>query len=353
MFNANLNIMSSRDESREDRGIAALIMLCAGGLMLIGGSAYLVQIFSVLYGAAAGALLQSNATGTQVAQQLQQTAQQYNSLHGGILESYVLLIISLLSFGVAFLMFLRYYDRGNSATMKKYAIPHIGFTLIYVMLFYVVVSPFYYYFGGGVYMYVVYAGIALSFASAAFLEYMNRAPAPSKSAKLKHTITINPGKPYSNMGDLQDELFSKLKGHIRIVDKHFNSVALANFHRLANRSVISLTKVTILTSKEMLDTDFTSNMIDFRSELNEAGVGVEVRLLDDKDSTEQHERMLLTDTVAYKIPPFNIINKRSEHITMINLGEALKRFNYLYSRAMKLENYMVRKDREPIQPPAA
>jgi hypothetical protein len=49
---------------------------------------------------------------------------------------------------------------------------------------------------------------------------------------------------------------------------------------------------------------------------------------------------------AYKIPPFNIINKRSEHVIKASFRDADRRFSELLNRAIKLENYQVEKDRK-------
>jgi hypothetical protein len=61
-------------------------------------------------------------------------------------------------------------------------------------------------------------------------------------------------------------------------------------------------------------------------------------VLDDGDAAKQHERLLLDGSEAYKIPPLNIINKKSEHITAVNRDDAARRFEDLWSRAIKFEN---------------
>jgi hypothetical protein len=140
-----------------------------------------------------------------------------------------------------------------------------------------------------------------------------------------------------------------MSGHLRIIDKHFNSTALANLHRIIEGSVANFTKITILTSGEMLDSDTSGDMVDFRSELSAQGVAFEVRLLGERDAVEQHERIMMDDKLAFKVPPFNIINKRSEHITRISHADARNRFNQLLERSTKLENYMVRRGRDESQ----
>jgi len=99
-----------------------------------------------------------------------------------------------------------------------------------------------------------------------------------------------------------------------------------------------------------MDSGFNTNLVDFRNELNELGVVLEVKLMDDKDAVQQHERLLMDDSIAYKIPPFNIINKRAEHITSVNVKEAHLRFQHLYDRAIKLENFMVKRARDEEKP---
>jgi hypothetical protein len=234
--------------------------------------------------------------------------------------------------------------------IKTYGLMHGAFTVIYLLLIYVMVSDFYSTLSGfqSLYMALPYCALAICIACDCMIQYSLRfGPQPTK---MKYSIGVDPSKPFSNVMNLQDELFSKLSGHIRIVDKHFNTGALENFHRLMGDSISNFTKITVLTSSRMLDSTFASSITDFRNELSGAGVGLDVRVMDDKDEVEQHERILMDDKVAYKIPPFNIINTRSEHLTRIGFNEAQRRFHQLYSRSLTSENYFMKKAHEADQP---
>ncbi len=220
---------------------------------------------------------------------------------------------------------------------------HSGLVVFYILMIYLILSDFYTSFNQ-IYLYIVYFGMGLCIMSDLYLQYEIRQP--KAESKIPRTISIDPSKPFSNVIALQDQLFPNMNGHLKIVDKHFNSAALQNFHRIAEKSMQNFTKVTILTSKEMLDSGFGQYVSDLRSELSGAGVGLEIKLMDDKDTVDQHERIMLDDKIAYKIPPFNIINKRSEHITRISHEEANKRFQYLFNRSIKLENYSVKRARD-------
>ena len=334
---------TDRSQDSHVRNTMLTIILALGSLMLIAGSIYILKELAILYGVGEGAVIQSISDNSNVSASLTYAATQLPLLHRDILESYALFLLSLGISGASFIMFIRRYDRGN-ATISQYTMLHLALTIVYLLLLYFVISDFYTYLQS-MYIYTTYAGIAICIMMDIALEYNIRYQYASKTSKTLRALAIDPSKPFSNLMALQDGLFSKMSGSLKIIDKHFNSAALANLHRLTGPSVSNFNKITILTSKEMLDSSFWSNSADFRSELRSGGIGVEIRLMDDKDAVDQHERMLLDDSVAYKIPPFNIINKKSEHITRINHGEASSRFDYLYSRALKMENYAVKNAR--------
>ncbi|MFI5412410.1 MAG: hypothetical protein ACHQX1_00795 [Candidatus Micrarchaeales archaeon] len=329
----------------------AIYALNVGSLILIAGAIYLLKELSILYGIGVGAAIQSITDNAPLASLVSSEATQLTSLHTGIIESYVILLVALGLTGAAFVLYIKRHEKGNNA-INTYALLHSGLIVVYLLMLYLIISTF----SGnfvGTYMYMIYAGLVICILCDLYLQYMLRQPSLSVSkpgSKMKNTLTIDPSKPFSNIMALQDQLFTNMSGYLRVIDKHFNSAALANFHRLTEKKITNFTKITILTSKEMLDSGFGSNLTDFKVELGEAGVGLEVKLMDDKDTIEQHERILMDDKIAYKIPPFNIINKRSEHITRINFEEANKRFNYLYGRAIKMENYAIKRARDGNQP---
>ena len=337
----------------KDRGLRNFILLgalCFGSFLLIVGAIYMIKDFAILYGAGVGAyetanfllpLIHGNSTAAQI---LAQTSAQLTDLHKGILESYITLLVALIIMASAFIMLVRRNDKNNSA-VRRYTMMHLAFTVVYILLFFIVISNFYADFQS-VYIYIPYVGMFMCVVLDLYIEYKIRMPAPDAAGpRPMSSMSMDPNKPFSNIVAMQDQLFPAMSGHLRIVDKHFNSVALTNFHRLVDKNMSNFTKVSVLTSKEMMDTSFNSNLTDFKNELSDMGVGIEVKLMDDKDAVDQHERIMMDDRIAYKIPPFNIINKRSEHITKINFADANRRFQQLSSRAIKFENYAVKQAR--------
>jgi len=133
---------------------------------------------------------------------------------------------------------------------------------------------------------------------------------------------------------------------VGVVDKHFNSAAMSNLYRLIPRDRANIKSLKILTSAEMLDSKFGSNYLDFKEELKNSNIEIEVKIMKEEDAVTQHERFIFDQQGAYKIPPLNIINKKSEHITRMNTRDARKRFDYLYQNSLKFENYMEKQARE-------
>ena len=299
----------------EDRG-RGLIALSISGLssfLLLAGAIYAIKEFSIFYGIGLGAGLQSSASNSPITPILQSYLTNISSFHQGILESYVLFMLAFMLIGASFINFIRAYDR--DVLSGTYVILHTSFTVVYILLLFVILSDFAVYLQSA-YLYLVYAGAAGAFLSDTYLVYLSRKPSV-KQAHVKHSISINPSTPFSNVINLQDQLFSQMHGHLRIVDKHFNSVALANLHRLIENSMPNFTKISILTSKEMLDSKFNESVSDFKTEISGPGIGLEIRIMEDADATQQHERILMDDKMAYKIPPFNIITKRSETFILL------------------------------------
>lgn len=330
----------------EARGKSSFVyyLIGIGSLILIAGALYMVKNFSFYFGVGVGAASQSLSSNTPLASSplLQDTVYNLSGLHVGILESYVIFLVALGLMGSAILMFIMRNER--STTLQRYHFLHFGFTIVYILLFVIIVSAFYNLFQP-LYLYIYYVGMGICLAADGYLQYLMMQPT-SRASRIRRTMTMNPSKPFSNMVALQEQLFPNMSGHLRVVDKHFNSNALINFNRAVDRNMTNFSKITILTSREMLDSGFSTSLMDFSNELKESGVALEVKLMDEKDTVEQHERLLMDDSTAYKIPPFNIINKRAEHITTVNLKEALARFNHLYNRAITLDNFAVKRARD-------
>jgi hypothetical protein len=149
-------------------------------------------------------------------------------------------------------------------------------------------------------------------------------------------IVMDPKTPYTNMINLSNRL--KLSGDVRILDMHFDYKSAENLSRMISRSAGNYHTISLLTKKDRLGSDFMKSYADLKDELNALNVSMEIRILDPKDALEQHERLLIDSSKAYKIPPINIINKKSEHIVGVNYQNALSRFSDLWARATKYEN---------------
>ena len=327
------------------RNVALIyVVLSIGALMLIFGSVYLVYKLSFLYGIGVGGATQSLAYNNSVATELQSLVLGASTLGEGVLESFIAFVVALATGAASFILLLSRRDLPSRFT-SKYTFMIGILSLVFILLFFIASSsiPYGYY---STYELIPYLGFFICVGSVGYIEYIIRTKQHKAPARGRMAVAMDPAKPFSNMVSVQEQIFSNMVGDMRIIDKHFNSTALQNFYRLLEKDIGNYTKITILTSKEMLGASFAQEINDFRTELTGAGIELDARLMDDKDTVEQHERIIMDDRIAYKVPPFNIINKRSEHITKINFGEADRRFAQLYSRAIKLDNYQVEKDRK-------
>ncbi|MEM0106730.1 MAG: hypothetical protein QXD11_00870 [Candidatus Micrarchaeaceae archaeon] len=156
--------------------------------------------------------------------------------------------------------------------------------------------------------------------------------------KLARNIAINPDTPYSNILLLSNELFAKLKGKLKILDMHFDSTALENLSLLLKKNEQNFSDILVLTSNARTSIKLKKSYRDYSTELANKGVTFMIRVMNDEDSIKQHERLLIDDSNAYKIPPLNIINRKSEHIVKVTQKDAIKRFDYIWNRATKLDN---------------
>lgn len=339
--------MATGRRTEEERNLYLWLsaIMAIGSLTMIAGAVYIMKTYTLWFGIGAGVYLQAYASNSIIVPALSSTASSLVPLHQSILETYVLATIALLIAGVSFLMFVRNYDARGTVTNRKYAAPYLALVVVYLMLLYITASPFYNYLKID-YMYILYTGVSAGILSSAYLEYMTRRSyALQKQEMPRNSISVDASKPFTNALELQEGLIAKLGGNLIVVDKHFNSTGLANFHRLISSYTANFNKVTILTSRGMLDSDFMANISDFRREMGSYNIELDVRLMDEKDAVDQHERLLIDDRVAYKVPPFSIINKRSEHITRISASDARASFSHLYSRAIKLDNYAIKQAR--------
>jgi hypothetical protein len=182
-----------------------------------------------------------------------------------------------------------------------------------------------------------YIGCIIAFAAGAHtISILSRKSAPVKRAVRQ--IAIDPKTPYSNIVNISNRLMSRLNGNVRIVDMHFDSRGVDNLARLVKAADAHYSGILVLTRADRLTKEFERNYLDFRNELQNRNIAFELRVMNEDDAKDQHERLLMDDEYAYKIPPLNIINKKSEHIVSINHDVAMRRFDDLWSRATKPEN---------------
>jgi hypothetical protein len=323
--------MAQQMRAHELRAALFMIILAAT-LIMFAGAVYMVKEISKLYGAGAGALLQANGYNQSVIPLLSTVSSNLGLFHIGTLLSYVLTLIAMIMFGSALLLVSRRNDEDGGHGLT-YGLINSALLAVYVILIVTLLSYFSAYLSQS-YLLIIYGGIGLGALANIYLQYELRAKASDHH--MSSSISLNPSTPFSNIINLQDEIFSKMNGHLRIIDKHFNSTALTNLSRLIDGYQSNFSKVTVITSTEMQDSKFTANAQEFEKEMSGLGIPTEIRLMDHKDGAEQHERLLMDDQVAYKIPPFNIINKKSEHITRVKAAEARARFHQLYARAQKI-----------------
>ena len=323
--------MAQQMRANELRSVLFTLIFVAS-LIMFAGSVYMVKQVAELYGAGAGAVLQARADGTQVVQSITPVSSNLGLFHIGAVISYVLAIIAVILFGSALVMVAKRSEEDASHALT-YGLLNSAFVAIYLIMLAVLLSYFYSYMSQP-YLFVICAGVVLSILANFYLQYELRMK-PSAHL-MSSSVSINPSTPFSNMINLQDEIFSKLSGHLRIIDKHFNTAALMNLSRLIDGQTANLSAITVITSKEMQDGKFSAGASEFEKELLAKGIPAEIRVMDQKDAAEQHERLMMDDTVAYKIPPFSIINRKSEHVTKVKAAEARARFHQLYARAGKI-----------------
>ncbi len=334
-------------QEKQDQYKSNFILLSLASFMLLLVSVYLVHDFSFNYGVGVGSILQASHTNSSITPDLQSAALNLSSVYVAMWESYLLVAMSAI---MTILALELYFHRTNKyeAVTRRYTLVHTLLSIIYIILFFIISASGLSYAYSAILLFAAYFGMIVALITDAYTEYVINQP---KSAKSRSTsgFLINPATPYSNLLLLKEKLFSGLQGNLMIVDKHFNSQAIDNLHRLLDGATGKIESITLLTSKDMLDSKFPSNYGDLRNELNGKGVKFEVKLMDEKDASDQHERFMISNKGAFKIPPINIINKKSEHITRINDSSARRRFNYLYKRAITLENHMLKLSREPDQ----
>ncbi len=325
-----------------------LLLLVLGSLLILGNAIFTVQIFSIQYGLGAGATIQSTADKMNISSVLSGSASEIQMLYNLIMESYIEVLLAIILFAISLVMWIRRSPK-NESYKKTYILSHAAITIIYVLLFFIIYSntPSLFY---GLFQYVGYFGIVLVLLSDIYLEYFFRRQHATVS-RSRRTLSIDPSTPYTNLINIREQIFKGLTGNVYIVDKHLNSAALSNLNRLFSEENGTTRSINILTSAEMFDSGFNVNYNDLRNEFQNRGITVDVWIMDSKDSSSQHERFIADDNSAFKIPPLNIINRKSEHVVRMKVSDARSRYKYLMRGAIKLENYKLKKSRNDESSP--
>lgn len=87
-------------------------------------------------------------------------------------------------------------------------------------------------------------------------------------------------------------------------------------------------------SKVHLSRDYKDVFKAFKDEMANRGIIVELRILNEKDAEEIHDRYLLSEVLSYNTPPWNIIHKKLGDIMRIRDADTKKRyFKKYWSRA--------------------
>ncbi len=333
----------ANEGSEESKTYQYLVLVLGLASLVVATSAvYIMEILSLSAGVGAGALVQSGADHTNVIANLTIVASQLSNLRSAINETYIIALIAFGMLGSILVIYITRYRRFG-ALSRKYTLLHMTLTLIYAGLLYIILSNLQVNLINS-YFVLLYVAIAVALAIDLYLEFVVRSSAIPNILG-RSGMRIEPDTPYSNIIKLRETIFSKLNGDVRLVDKHFNSDAISNLHRLLDTNLASIKKIEVLTSKEMFDAKFNENYTDFKNELKNAGVELNFMLMSDADSVAQHERFIFDEQRAYKIPPLNIINKKSEHIVTLRVGEARSRFELLMKNSTKYDNYIVKQAR--------
>ncbi len=306
------------------------ILLITFSVILLGSGVLSVEFFSTQYGLGAAAILTATATNTSVIHLLQYAASQNGVFYQAILESYIITGIGFVLFAMTFVLWL-HKQSGYGNFLKIFTPLHLILVFIYFVLLFITYSAFDF----NLYsltLDITYLSIIFSILLDVYIGYRIYGTDVKKRFS---GIKISPNKPYTNMINLRERMFSSFTGNVGIVDKHFNSQALLNLYRLISDNK-NIKEITIISSSEMLDSSFNKEYRDLKNELEESGIKIEVKLMNQNDAVQQHERFIFDDSSAYKIPPFNIINKKSEHILKMSRRDAVKRFEELLLKSVKI-----------------
>ena len=305
----------------------AYIGMLAGFIVLL-SSVYYIEQISYYLGEYSGVATMINTYNLNVSTSLLPLIAAGSALRLGIFVAYMLLVFAVvvLAIGIVWIV-QRQFSKIERAIM---AIAAASFLLLTMIL------EFNFTFGGFISEYYTYYIGAVLALFAAFYPYAWAAK--PQSARRTQPIEINPDTPYTNMTLLSNRLMKRLQGVIRILDPHFDAQGIENLSRLLKGNEERYRSFMVLANGERFGREFGRAYLDFKRELEAEGITIELKVLKREDAITQHERLIMDENVAYKIPPLNIINRKSEHIVGVNSGEARRRFDELWGRATKYEN---------------
>jgi hypothetical protein len=314
-------------------GIAALLVLIGGFATLMYSFYYIQQLsfnLGIYYGIQ-GTVSALNASKTAVGSNLLQVTQgPISTLPLGLHLSYVLVPFAVIIFALGILWLF------SKAYSKAMAVVLAFASVVYLALAALLQLDFFSFTGTQLVLSGAYVGGVLALAGASYV--LLRSTGKS-SRRVAQQISIDPETPYSNMKILSNRLMKRLSGEIRILDMHFDVSALDNLIQLTQGNLGRYKSISVLAKADRLNSEFEKRYKDFKSELENKGIAFELRVLSEKDASKQHERMLIDENSAYKIPPLNIINKKSEHIVSIKQADAVHRFSDMWSEATRFENF--------------
>lgn len=312
--------------------ISQLLVLIGGFVSLLYTFYYMQQLsYSVgVYTGISRTLAAYNVTNSTAPTVLAASISQSTTLNLALHLTYVLLPFAVLMLAIGIIwLFSTAYSRLSASILMMSSVIYGIFVAVLELDFR---------FSGALLTFpIAYAAVLLVFAGSAYplwktyyrAKFTKRSPPP---------VTINPETPYTNMRLISNRIMRRLNGNIRILDMHFDTNSLDNLMQLAGKHTQQYNRILVLTSSMRLGTDFGKSYRDFKSEMSNKKVLFELRILSQEEAAKQHERLLMDENIAYKIPPLNIINRKNEHIVGINHDAAMRTFDNLWSKATKYEN---------------
>lgn len=315
--------------ARENKWDIGAVVALVGGFATLLAALYYMQQLSYSVGVYSGISVVVNTYRLNATSTLLSTLAQTSTLILALHLTYILVPLALVLLAIGILwLFTKSHARFTAEGL-------IFSSLIYLII--VGILGFDFKFNGSFIFPIAIAGGLLSFGAGAYLIWTLRGKASTQHRAVA-PIMINPDTPFSNIQILSSKLMSRLSGEIRILDMHFDVESLERLMQLVDRNSSKYTQINVLTKGDRLGNAFMNSYGDFKAELANRKIGFELRVLSKEEAARQHERLLMDSTSAYKIPPLNIINRKSEHIVSIKYEEAADRFNALWAEATKFEN---------------